>query len=69
MLSLNNTLPTISVHQRISFVSTIFAQKRVIFRTMDKNQRVLLSSSQQTENSSSILSCKASLEVVHDSPR
>ncbi|KAL3323887.1 hypothetical protein AABB24_038190 [Solanum stoloniferum] len=67
MLSLNNTLPTISAHQRISFVSTIFAQKRVLFRTMDKNQRVLFSSSQQAQNSSPVLSCKASLEVVHDS--
>ncbi|KAG5575067.1 hypothetical protein H5410_055201 [Solanum commersonii] len=67
MLSLDNALPTISVHQRISFVSTIFAQKRVLFRTMDKNQRVLFSSSQQIENSSSILSCKASLKVVNDS--
>ncbi|XP_055831393.1 phosphoribosylaminoimidazole carboxylase, chloroplastic-like isoform X2 [Solanum dulcamara] len=67
MLSLNNTLPTNSIHQKICVVSANFSQKRVLFRTVIKNQSDLFSPlQQQAQNISPI--CRASLEFLHNSP-
>ncbi|MCD7455713.1 hypothetical protein HAX54_029231 [Datura stramonium] len=68
MLSLSNILPTVSAHRRSSFASTSLAQRSALFGAMVKNQTFLFLSSQQAQNRSVILSSRASLEAVQNSP-